>query len=397
MIDWSKKRCGNCEARHSLTVLNNVDSKHERVLTSDSKEIDKTIAYRTICNKCGCMEVHFSPVNALREFFENQYDISDKIQDHIIVKDDQVVSKHDCITRSFFAQLDNAKLPAAGRYLEIACGKGELCINFAQKFPGWKCTGIDPSKSGPQICRDNVRFIRDFFDTKYFENETFDLIVAHGFLNRSKVLPELLNISRLAKKETVLSLDLMILEDSVHAPYIWDHSYMYTNSVIREYLKFAGFDIVADHDCTTARHLTCRYHGNVDAELSDFLIPESLFIETETLFKNSIRWWECVFKKTLHVSKEVPDNYNIALYGAGLHNAILCSKVKELKVDFIIDDLRFGAPFFGVPVKKPEEMNNKNTVVLLCSRPQYIPVLIDNLSSLGLAYTVLHPECQAAP
>ena len=384
--------CSNCSST-TLRILNTVDSAESMAITSDAQVMEETRAKRTLCEQCGCMEIHFTPMDRLRRYFQEQFDISDAVQDNLIVHAGRAVSKRDHIFASLFPQLES-RLGPAGRFLEIACGRGELWRMFQKRYPMWECIGIDPSSESPEEKADeggNIRFIRDYFNICHFEGMTFDLIIAHGFLNRSPVLPELLRIRNICRKGTLLSFELLVLENSVFAPYIWDHSHMYIRDVFEAYLAHAGFTQLARTDCVSSVHYLCECREDSHPR-EKMRVPAVLVENTVRRFSAHIEWWKSVLENHKKVVIAHPgDAY--ALFGAGLYNAVFLNLLDTNPFRLVIDEIKAGTQFFGLPVLGIKEAAAiQGCRVLICSRPEYLQVIEHKLERGGIAYSSLIPE-----
>lgn len=376
-----------------------MDSSVDRVLTSDAQVMEDVKASRTLCRNCACIQISYSPGDRLKTYFQQVYNISDEVQDNLVVDKNKskTVNKHTLMGTHLSRFLDT--FPAHGRFLDIACGTGKFTRQFKARFPHWECFGIDPSVKSPRSEEksQNIQFIRDYFNTVYFENMTFDFISAHGFLNRSPVLPELLKIRRLCKKGTILSVELLFLENSSFTPFIWDHPFMYKERVFELYLRQSGFIPVSKENCVSSHHWICRF--DVDVHSPDSPIPsgecqvdEEGVNQTRLLYNQHREWWE-----------KVVENYNgefpyyrdreLGLYGAGLYNAIFLNMVNKDHLNWVIDDVKHGGVFFSLPIIDLQEAKKiQHAHAFICARPDYIKVLSKKLSGLDISYSILTPS-----
>ncbi|MFC1590909.1 class I SAM-dependent methyltransferase [Thermodesulfobacteriota bacterium] len=383
----SSLRCKNCSS-DQLVELNRISSEETLIVSSDARIIDNARAVRTLCRNCACIAVSFVPEDRLKQFYCAEYDLGDEVQDHMIVVDNRVAGKHARVQEALFSGVEG-RLAGQGRCLEIACGRGALSRLFKSRYPGWQCHAIDPSAVALSDAAESgeVVFINDCFDVHHFAGMTFDLIIAHGFLNRSTVLQELIKIRQLAVRGTLLSLDLLLLENSVFAPHVWDHSYMYTRAAIESYLACAGFTTVATTDCVSSMHYLCECTHDPQPP-ADVQGGPDLVRQTQDVFQQHVQWWESVVARYAESVSEKPDG-TYALYGAGLYNAVLLSMVSPSRFAFVIDDLKRGNDFFGLPIKKLDEAAGTRTPVLLCARPEYLPVMQANLRKNQIGYVSL--------
>lgn len=385
--------CSNCH-NQSLRVLGREDSRHHAVVTSDARLMRDVAVIRTLCNQCACVEIHYQPADRLQKCFREEYDISDEVQSNLIVHDGRDIRKHDYIIDRLFPQLGH--LPESGRFLEIACGRGCLARLFQDTHPRWECFGIDPSAKSPrQEKREagEVVFIQDCFSEHHFKGLTFDVIAAHGFLNRSPVLPEALRMRNLSRKGTLLSLEVLVLDNSVFAPYIWDHPFMYLGDVFDAYLAHAGFTIRSKAGCVSSVHYLCECTSE-PGPARGMQVGDKIIDRTARRFDEHRQWWSQTAAAYERQSRACSYG-RAALYGAGLFNAVFLTLLARSDFAFVIDDVKSGATFFGLPVIDLEEARQEQGAhVFVCSRPEYAAAMAGKLSRSGIAHSVVSPaEC----
>jgi hypothetical protein len=326
----------------------------------------------------------------LARHFAYDYDVSDEVQSNLIVHNGRAVRKHDHIQKHLRPAFND--LSEKGRFLEIACGMGHLVRQFKSEHPQWECYGIDPSclaATSTNNGSEGVYFIQDYFAPEYF-NEQFDVIVAHGFLNRSPTIPELKRIIQLCRPGAIVSLELLVLDNSVFTPYTWDHPFMYLADTFDTYLAQVGLSVVRQTDCVSSVHFLCRYNGKPINKHSITSSPEQV-IRTQQMYQQHYNWWKWVLVNTLSCIENKPCRWG--LYGAGLYNGILYNHLLTGIFSFVIDEVKAGQEYFGLPVitaKQAAELKNKQ--VLVCARPAYIPAMIVNLENHFIPYHVLNPQ-----
>ncbi len=389
-------KCNNC-ASSNLELLCSIDSSKASVVTSDAQLIDEVKAARTLCGQCGCIEVHYTPEDRLKRYFKDDYDISDEVQDNLIVCDNKAVGKHSHIVSSLFSGLKG--LGESGSFLEIACGRGKLTNLFQEKYPGWGCVGIDPSVDAPgeapraaaEARAGSPTFIKGYFEEKYFDGTTFDLIVAHGFLNRSPVLPELQKMRGLSTEGTLLSIEVCILENSVFAPHIWDHPFQYKGEVFELYLNQLGYTLISKTYCVSSYHFIFRCDAP-PKPIGEISIDKGIVSETEKLYREHLQWWVDV-KKNYDIAISSGDtSKRYALFGAGLYSAVLMSMLKENGLKLVVDEVKSGSVFFNLPVVGLNEaVDIDGCHVLLCIRPDYVEHIVAKLKDKNLPCSVLNP------
>jgi len=377
------QKCTNCGSLERVLLNKAFADKHD-LLTSDVKYIESADAERYLCRNCGVVEIVFSVNDAIEKFYAREYEINDIVQNHYVVINEKASGKHSFIYESVYSEIRGKKI-RNGKYLEIACGTGELIKECQRLFPEWTFTGVEPSDKCHMKLSGNERisFVKDFFPTDRIKHQHFDFIVAHGLLNRTAPYPCLQSIANVCVPGTILSIELMLLEQSECAPYIWDHTYMYTADVIREYLNACGFSIVSDTDLGSSHHYICRYNGtgSLLIELSNTVVKQS-----QEVFSCHLLWWENKIEKYHKFKGMYPSG--IALFGAGMYSAILINKSKE-KPAFIIDELKKNTVFYGVNVYGFESIPRNDIQVLLCTRPAYVTPISDKLIDNNIKFSIL--------
>lgn len=385
--------CNNC-GRPRPRVLDSADSTRRPIVTSDAQLLTDVVVTRTLCQRCACIEVHYAPGDRLGRYFGEQYDLSDEVQSNMIVRNGRPSRKHDHIAETLFAELNS--LSAQGRFLEIACGKGQLVSQFQSAYPEWECFGIDPSASSPGAMPDapgKVTFIRDCFDTRHFENTVFDVIVAHGFCNRSPVLPELLKIRHLSRVGTLLSLELLVLEDAPFAPHVWDHPYMFLAETFEAYLALAGFRVRSKTDCGSSVHYLCDC-TSAPLAIEQLSVDAQLPERTASMYAEHQEWWVRAIEQYRHSRTNSPEGKS-ALFGAGLYNAVLLSLIPDQRFEFVIDEVKSGQKFFGMPVfdlKQAAVCGDAR--VFVCANPHYVERMARVLGQEGIECSVVLPKEQ---
>ncbi len=389
-------RCPNCVSAHvevldraGATVGASEEAPARPLVTSDAQRLDDVRVTRLLCLDCACVGLVYDPPDRLRRFFAGQYDLDDTVQNHPVVVGGHLMLKHDRVASALsnaLRRLAGADLPESGRWLEIACGRGDLTLRFQSAHPGWRCHALDPSAdSGDALLRadSRIRFTRDFFDPDLFGERRFDLIAAHGFLNRSPLWPELKRIRRLCRPGTLLSLDLLVLENSVFAPHIWDHPFMFSRAVLQCTLATAGFTLRGVTDCVSSLHVLAEYRG-VAGERPP-RPGEVLVARTRRLMHEHAGWWRDV----VSACRAGPvRGGRMALYGAGLYNAVLLSLVEPSRFAAVIDETKAGGTFFGLDVISPEEAARRGLRVLICARPEYVARMVARARGVGLSAVV---------
>jgi hypothetical protein len=376
--------CGNC-GHDGLEILDERDGHGRPLVTSDAQLLDAVRAVRTLCPACACIQIHYDPADRLPRFFAAQYDVSDAVQDNLVVDGGRPVGKHTLVKHHGAGLVQ--RLADRGDVLEIACGSGEWLAWLHDRRPGWRCWGVDPAACAGTAMPPGAVFVRDRFRRETLAGRSFDLIVAHGFLNRAPTLPELRKIRARALPGTLLSLEILTLEDSVFAPFVWDHPFHFRREVFARYLAAAGFAVEAWHDCVSAWNCLARCTGLPVREDEPLAVPETMVSATRSDWLRHLTWWD---ERVENLRQEpVPAERRAALFGAGLFSAVLHHEVAgDLDFDLVVDDVKAGRRFAGRRVISVAEAAaaGKVHVRLLC-RDRYEAAVADQLIDAGIAFT----------
>ena len=390
--------CKNC-GRETLSLLRRQLASSVPLATSDSGILRDCQGTKYLCNSCSVIQTTIEPESALNNYYVDSYNAA--LQDYKVIHEGVVTSRHKLVDSRFFASLEY--LPESGKFLEIACGDGHLTNIFKVKNPRWECWGIDPSTSGIEIARQQKTgaiFVQDRFPSPQIEDVKFDIIIAHGFLNRSSQLLRLGDIRRCLKQGTLVSIEVAHLEYSYFVPYIWDHSFFSTQTVFKRYLQHQGLSIQSEHDAVLNHHYICKVSDVADKGV----IPRLSQLEidrTLCLFQQFENFWLGIFDKVQKLinSGQLIVYEKVFLFGAGMHSHLLLlhTPIKDrCNIAAILDEhpAKIGKAFWGMPVIDPsdiqQQLHGKKAVVLLCTRPRYIDQLVDKIEAWGVDVIPLH-------
>ena len=379
------QKCTGCGSLETVK-LNKTGKQALRTVMSDGSFAQNFIASKHLCKNCGSIFINYSPPNRLEKFFAEEYNVSDEVQNCQVVLSGERYDKHTIIHNSVLNFC--ADITPDGHFLEIACGNGMLSNRFANEHPKWDCVALDPSIDSGSNVSQNVIFIKNFFDPSLFDCRKFDVIIAHGILNRTSTLKMLKDITSIANENALISLEVVTLENSIFAPYIWDHSYTFLEETFCEYLNSCGIIVQKRVDCGSTIQFLCRYKGSDSKK--KLVIPQRIIESTHLLFQNHLKQWADIktnFLENLAQQKK----QKVTLFGAGLYNAVLLSLVNKANIDVIIDDVRKG--FFLddlkiINLKKAAESKRK-TPVFLCARTRNINYIRDKLEAKDFSVVVL--------
>lgn len=369
-------KCSNCVKKDTLQL----NQTSDRAVMSDGSFANDFGATQSLCRSCGCIFITYQPANRLEKYFSGEYDVSDEIQNCQVVVSGNRQGKHSLIHNSL---LDSCSgLSSHGRFLEIACGNGVLSEKFAEAHPNWECLAIDPSNQSARNSYEKVHFIHDFFDPALFQDENFDVIVAHGILNRTPPLEMLRGISSIANQNALISIEIVTLENSIFAPYIWDHCYTFLEEVFVSYLNSCGIIVDNRVDCGPTIQFICRF--DKEMAIGNNVVPPDTIDSTLSLYRDHMAKWELI-KNNFLLALAQNEGKKIALFGAGLYNAVLLSLIGKNHIDVVIDEIRQGNFVENVHIislEKAMKIKLKNPV-FLCTRPKNLNYIKSKLLAKG--------------
>ena len=372
-------KCTNCGSLET-EKLNETSKQGTRAVMSDGTFANDFDASQSLCKHCGSIFISYSPANRLEKYFSEEYDVSDEIQNCQVVVSGTRQGKHSLIHKSL---LDSCtELPMQGSFLEIACGNGLLSKKFAEEHSNWNCVAIDPSNQSAQHTHEKVSFIQDFFDPSLFRGEKFDVIVAHGILNRTAPLEMLRGIAVIANQNALVSLEIVTLENSIFAPYIWDHCYTFLEKVFVGYLESCGIIVNKRVDCGPTIQFLCKF--DKDMAIKENTVDLETIESSRSLYQEHLAKWDCINNNFLTTLTRNPGK-KIALFGAGLYNAVMVNNLGNPSFDFVIDEIRAGRFFEGLEIISLEDAVKigDEIVVLLCTRPSNLDYIKEKLEDEG--------------
>ncbi len=336
--------CGNC-GHKALELIGQIDSADKLIPTSDGQFADCMHATRLHCKRCGVIETFYEPADRLSHFFNEQYDTSDRVQNNIIIKNMLPSNKHVDIFNQFISTATD--LPECGEMIDVGCGQGRFIKRFGDYFPNWNCIGVDPS-APVDASLGSIRFVHSFFERSCFQDRAYKVIAAHGLLNRTPTLPCLLDFAALCAPNALLSVEVILLEQALFAPHIWDHPYMFRRDVFESYLEYAGFKILNKYDCNASIHYLCRCEDrSLDSP------PPGLKIDqvenSHLLYMAYSDGWEKVFERVRSILHDSKDE-SIGLFGAGIFSAALLGTISCKEIAFILDEIRHGSMMLDIPI-----------------------------------------------
>ena len=381
----TNNKCSNCGSSRSL-FLNETEKLGYDVVMSDGRFSDNFNASQHLCNDCGVIFINYYPADRLEKYFSDVYDVSEEVQDCQIVLSGKRQGKHSLIHKSLLSFC--GEIPTEGNFIEIACGNGLLTSKFAKEHPAWKCVAIDPSVDSGTLVSSNVSFIRDFFDPSLCDGKKFDVVVAHGILNRTPTLKLLDEICSIAAQNALISLEIITLENSFFAPHIWDHSFTFLEETFCKYLKYFGIIIIKKVDCGSTVQFLCRYN-RIDSP-KPLTIESSTIKSTHMLYQNHLNNWETI-KTKFAQNLENYENPEVNLFGAGLYNAVLISLIGKAHINSVIDEVRTGSFVDGIKIISLEKAieSQLKTPVFICARPRNLGYIKEKLESRGFSVVLL--------
>ena len=370
-------KCTNCHQTGRLETIQDINPNLKFCITSDGERLSGDRFQRVLCECCGCLFCMYTPDNAVSDHYVTKYDLSDATQNNFIVLNENLVRKKNQLEKFLVENLE-AQSHTPNNILEIACGNGDLLESVGVRYKNAFLTGIDPNLE-TKFAPGKTNYIRRFFKPELVSGNFYDLVIAHSFLNRSSPLTELKNIRKLMIADGILSVEVMVLEDSFHAIKTWDHSHWFTGYTFENWLHIAGFEIIDAVNNNTTKHYVCRaVKRNLDEviDLNPDLKNTRETIERYEDFWNSL-------DRTKFIGK-----YKY-LFGAGMYSSILLNDLGLLhEFEFIIDELKTGN-HHGIPIVSLEVAAKNPGNTLIFTRHSFVDVISRKLRS----YNIQHDIC----
>ena len=386
-------QCGCCGARGAREggdmtreELGAVDSRRAPVAASDAAWLEDTRARRLLCTACGALEIVYDPADALAHHFARNYNLGGEVQNNLVVRQGRVARKKSLIDArldDWIADWDSY----IGAALEIACGRGELITRLASDHPHWRCAGVDPNADlapSPEASPGAPRLLRSFFSHELFDGDKFGLMIAHGFLNRSPTIRELRAMRDLCAEGALVSLEVLLLDTSPHCPAIWDHSYMFSQQSFLQWLAATGFELLDMADNASSWHVIAR----AVAPRPGGYLADGEPARTARLYRRFDAWWEEAVRDARVIAAGLAAGERLALFGAGMFTAALLARAPDLAPACILDDVKAGREFLGVPVIAPEAAPETIRTIVF-TRPAYVQAIADRLRARDLAFDIV--------
>ena len=369
--------CANCTEKGFLEVIEQLSPRDTPCITSDGVKLDGEQFQRLLCNFCGCIFCKYQPENTISAHYLNKYDLSDETQNNFIMPDNNLIRKKNYIEEYLISSLEIAKLMPETA-LEIACGNGQLLETLEDRLSNIELTGIDPNLDAIFV-NSKVNYIRDFFSPQLFTGKFFDLIIAHGFLNRSPTLKEIKNIRQIINEKGIFSVEVMVLENSFHAPKTWDHSFWFTSEIFEKWLHAAGFKILSTKDYKTTKHYICQAVDNLNTK---FQAHEKQIRLTRNLYFSFKEFWH-------NLDREDFLNKYSYIFGAGMYASLLINHLNlQREFTYIIDEIKTGK-HQGVPIVPLKFAEKAPGRVLVFTRNSYTSSIAKKLESASLDYDIV--------
>lgn len=370
------EECENCFTPGRLETILDVDPRVKFCITSDGERLSGDRFQRVLCGFCGCLFCKYTPNNAVSAHYLNEYDLSDATQNNFIFHNKNVVRKRNQLEQFLVKNLEKQSI-APNNILEIACGNGQLLESIGMRYKNAVLTGIDPNLQA-NFTTGRTNYIRNFFKPELVSGTFYDLIIAHSFLNRSPTLPELTNIRTLMKPGGILSVEVMLLEDSFHAMKTWDHSHWFTGHSFENWLRTAGFEIIDSVNNKTTKHYVCRALERDVNELRG-LNPD--LKNTRAHIRRYEKFWNSLDRKKFIRKYKY-------LFGAGMYSSILLNDLGLLnEFQFIIDELKTGA-HHGIPIVTLEVAAKNPGNTLVFTRRSFVDVMSKKLQSYNIPHDI---------
>jgi len=347
-----------------------------------------------MCKNCGFVYTLASPLDDnLDDYYEKTYSSKLKTEayDYINYANGKRFGQ---AVNEFVLSHD---FPAAGRMLDIGCGKGFFEQAFVERYPAWNVEGVDPSDRSIEIARrlaPSAEFHVAKFNGADFSTETYDLVTLHTVINRVSPRQFIGQSTSLLKPDGVMSIAIAVLPQAPFELYFADHHCMYYAEHLLALTEEFGLDMIASDELGSI----WRYLFRRSTSSPDF--RRKALSDASERIKNEIRsmasGWQALFDELRRFRDA---GKRLAFYGAGTTMMILLAQTEfpAAQIAGIFDDNahKQGETMWGLPVRPVSDELRSADAVVLCAGPSGIDAM---KSALGLPDEKLlyHGQARAA-
>ena len=141
-------------------------------------------------------------------------------------------------------------------------------------------------------------------------------------------------------------------------------------------------------DCGPTIQFLCRFDKEIAT--GNNVVPPDSIDSSLSLYQDHMAKWELI-KNNFRLALARNEGKKIALFGAGLYNAVLINILKKPHFDFVIDEVRAGRFFEGMEIISLNDAVRieEELVVFLCSRPSNLDYIKEKLETKGFQVETL--------
>jgi len=292
------------------------------------------------CTSCGHIQQNVDP--SLQEILNNVYSSANAQLSTVLGVGNWGTARAESILK---------KIHVFGKkILEIGCANGYILRHLHEKNPHLELTGIEPSGENGLI--DGVHFLRAFVTSSLKLRKTFDFIFAIGVFEHVMDIRDTMrfivdHLDQHGKLLFSVPHTESLLETGCPSLFSHEHIHYYTSSSLARLMHDFGFYI---HTIEIDRGSIYIHASRI--KTTEPAAPVQLYPQYQQLLDEII----AMFDSTAH---------HAALHGVcnKLNNLLGWSSVKHFDLADN-DETKVGKVFWGVPVKKPEQITNERLIII---------------------------------
>ena len=278
------------------------------------------------------------------------------------------------------------QLPKAGAMLEVGAGKGGFLKLFADRYPTWRLSALEPSVLFNSIAESVPTAVKlhhggyESFDTPA---NSYDLVVSLGVIEHvNNPLHFLSWIAKVAKPGAFVFIEAPNFTYHPGDLYCADHLSKLTPGIVQNFAATVGLSVVDRREYGVPMYFGFRNDGQILPLVSDLKQTESIAADNEYfVFK-----MDSAFEFARHAAQRYGGRFGI--YGLGIPGlyAPLRAGFSAEEIACYIDDneAMWGTNVNGRPIDGPLSIEREDIRhIALSMSPQYMEQVAAKARALG--------------
>jgi predicted SAM-dependent methyltransferase len=362
----SREKCAIClSSMNHLYTIDNMPIKCSCTLTP---QIETSPMIFSICDKCNTIQLDkLIPLDILYSSSHNIHSVGKTWEGYFKI---------------FLNKIEN--LIKNKNILEIGDPSGKIA-NYSVGYNNWYI--IEPNKNKDIKFKENIHFIKGFFDDTFSTNKSIDVII------HSHVFEHIYSPNDFLKKcYDILSengemffgvpnMEYIVKEElSPCLGIFFEHTIFLNKENIKYLLEKNGFELIEIYDYES--HSTL-YHAKKINTIINMTLQHFTITNYKDAFMKSIDNWS-----NLNLSKT--NNIDIYVFGASYNTQFLLS-LSNIKISGILDNCKEkqGKYFSGYLISSPNNIIGKTTLVIV-RNGYYSNEIINQLRELNQEIDILY-------